>query len=136
MRFQETIMINAMPNVIFQKYSDVSNWSLWDREVKESSIDGNFESGNYGQLVPIKGPKATIYFSSVIPDRAFTVLSKLPFCTMIFGHELHAQAKATEVIHTVLFEGPLSFIFGRLIGNQIKANLPGTLKGLKRVIEK
>lgn len=86
-------------------------------------------------LEPSKGPKAKITFSEVVPNRSFTVNSKLPLCVMRFEHELSGSSGQTKVVHRVVFVGLLAPLFGRLIGSQIRKGLPNTLQGLKRVSE-
>lgn len=135
MQFEEKIIINAGADKLFALYANVSGWSSWDPEVKSSSINGKFSSGATGILQPSSGPKAKITFTEVVPNRSFTVESKLPLCTMRFEHELASLGNQVQVLHRVSFVGILSPLFGRLIGSQIRKGLPHTLGGLKRVAE-
>lgn len=135
MQFEEQILISAPVERIFAIYANVSGWSSWDPDVKTSSIEGAFVSGAYGTLEPSKGPKARIAFTKVMPNRSFTVKSKLPLCVMCFEHELSDHSGKTKIVHRVVFDGLLSPLFGRLIGSQIRKGLPSTLQGLKRVAE-
>jgi len=135
MQFEEQILINAPINRLFSLYANVSGWSSWDPDVKSSSIDGPFFSGATGTLQPSSGPKAKITFTEVLPNRLFTVESKLPLCTMRFEHELLPVGNQIQALHRVSFVGFLSPLFGRLIGSQIQKGLPRTLEGLKRAAE-
>lgn len=135
MQFEEQILISAPVEKIFALYANVNGWSSWDPDVKTSSIEGAFVSGANGTLEPSKGPKAKIAFTEVVPNRSFTVKSRLPLCDMYFEHELSDSPGNTKVLHRVVFNGPLSPLFGRLIGSQIRKGLPNTLQGLKRVAE-
>jgi len=134
-QFSEEVTINTSPERIFALYEDVSNWNRWDPDVASSSITGPFIAGTNGKLKPAKGPEARIGIVSVEKNKSFTVQSKLPFCTIIIEHELLPVENATRVTHRVSFNGPLSFFFGRVVGGQIRKGLPGTLRGLKQVIE-
>jgi len=135
MEFENRIIINASTEEIFKLYEDVATWSLWDPDVKSSSISGKFETGAVGKLKPISGPESKILFSSVITNKAFTVSSNLPLCKMTFEHELSSAKNETEVRHKLSFSGFLAPIFGRLIGKGIQKGLPNTLKGLKAAVE-
>lgn len=135
MQFEEQILVSAPAEKIFALYSNVSGWSSWDPDVKASSIEGSFVTGANGTLEPSKGPKAKNTFTEVVPNRSFTVKSKLPLCVMRFEHELSGGPGETRVVHRVVFDGLLSPLFGRLIGSQIRKGLPSTLQGLKRVAE-
>jgi hypothetical protein len=54
---------------------------------------------------------------------------------MRFEHELEPVGTETRVTHRVVFEGPLAWLFGRIIGRQIDRGMAGTLAGLKRTAE-
>lgn len=136
MQFEEQVVIVASAEKVFSLYVDVKNWSEWDPDVKSSSIEGQFVSGAIGTLQPSRGPKAQIAFTEVVPNRTFTVESKLPLCVMRFEHELSNHPGGIKVVHRVVFEGLLAPLFGRLIGSQIKKGLPRTLQGLKHASEK
>lgn len=135
MQFEEQVVIEAPAEKVFSLYADVENWASWDPDVKHSSIEGGFVSGASGMLQPTNGPKARIAFTEVVPNRSFTVESKLPLCVMRFQHELSSNSEGTKAVHRVVFEGLLSSVFGRLIGSQIRKGLPHTLQGLKRAAE-
>ncbi|MFN8835801.1 MAG: SRPBCC family protein [Betaproteobacteria bacterium] len=135
MQFEEQVLISAPVEKIFALYANVNGWSSWDTDVKTSSIEGAFVSGANGTLEPSKGPKAKITFTEVVPNRSFTVKSKLPLCVMCFEHELSESQGNVKVVHRVVFDGLLSPLFGRLIGHQIHKGLPNTLQGLKRAAE-
>ncbi len=136
MQFEEEVHIDAPAERVFALYSDVDNWTSWDPDVKSSSIDGSFVTGAKGTLTPTNGPKANISFVEVVPDRSFTVKSKLPLCAMKFEHEISTKGPSSvSVAHPVSFTGLLSTLFGRLVGSQIRKGLPNTLAGLKKAAE-
>jgi hypothetical protein len=135
MQFEEQILIAAPPEKVFALYENVTAWSSWDPDVKASSIEGSFSSGASGSLQPSSGPKARIKFTEVMPNRSFTVETKLPLCVMRFEHELTLLPSGTNAKHRVTFQGLLSPFFGRVIGSQIRKGLPNTLQGLKRAAE-
>ena len=136
MQFEEQIIISAPVEKVFALYANVKGWSSWDPDVKTSSIEGAFVSGANGILEPSKGPKAKITFTEVVPNRSFTVKSKLPMCVMSFEHELSCNSERTKVVHRVTFDGLLSPLFCRLICSQICKGLPNTLQGLKHAAER
>ena len=134
-QFEEQIVIAAQPEKIFALYANVAAWSSWDPDVKTSSIEGSFSSGVSGSLQPSSGPKVRIKFTEVIPDRSFTVESKLPLCVLRFEHELTLLPSGTNAKHRVTFQGLLSPFFGRVIGSQIRKALPNAMQALKRAAE-
>lgn len=136
MQVESRVTISVPPAKIFEIYEDVSNWNTWDPDTKESSIDGPFQTGSKGKITPPKGITVPMNFISVVPDKSFTVESRIPFFRMIFEHELHATAAGTEVVHRVSFSGALSFLLGRIVGNPLRTGLPITLASLKRLAER
>jgi hypothetical protein len=135
MQFEEKTLISAPIEKVFSLYANVSGWSSWDPDIKSSSIDGPFSSGATGTLQPSSGPKSRIIFTAVVPNRSFTVESKLPLCLMRFEHELLTINSQTQALHRVSFVGLLAPLFGLLIGFQIRKGLPHSLSGLKRAAE-
>lgn len=135
MEFSEQIRINAAPQDIFSRYRDVTGWAKWDSEVKFASLNGSFKEGCHGHLIPNKGPKVKFTLVKVNADKSFISESNLPLCTIRFSHELEGFESYTNVTHSVKFIGLSSFIFGRIIGKEIKESLPETLQGLKNICE-
>ena len=134
-QFEEQIVIAAPPEKVFALYENVAAWSSWDPDVKTSSIEGSFSSGASGSLQPSSGPKVRIKFTEVMPNRSFTVESKLPLCVLRFEHELTLLPSGTNAKHRVTFQGLLSPFFGRVIGSQIRNALPNAMQALKRAAE-
>lgn len=128
------ITINVPRERVFALYADVGSWPMWDSETIEVGLSA-LRSGATGWLKPRQGPTAKIRVTDVVPDRSFTVEARLPLCRMQFGHELDGTESQTVASHWVRFEGPLAFLFRRLIGSGIDRTLPNTLAGLKRAAE-
>ncbi len=135
MQVERRVTTSASPETIFAIYADVRNWSTWDPDTKESSIDGPFQTGTKGRITPSKGMTVPMNLTSVVPSKSFTVESRIPLFRMVFEHELNPLAGGTEVIHRVTFSGALSFILGRIVGNPLRTGLPITLASLKRLAE-
>jgi hypothetical protein len=135
MGIEHSVLINAPRNAVFELYADVMSWPAWDRETLHVHLPLGLRTGASGWLKPRAGPKAFIRVSEVVANRSFTVEGRLPLCRMIFGHQLEDTANGTRATHSVRFDGPLAFVFRRLIGSGIDASLPTTLTGLKAASE-
>ncbi|MDC0948067.1 SRPBCC family protein [Gammaproteobacteria bacterium] len=135
MKFEKSIEILADPAKVFNAYTDVSGWSLWDPEVEAASLFGDFEIGAIGSIKPKGAPKSKITLVEITENRSFTVECRLPLCKMHFVHLMHPTELGTHLINQVKFSGVLSPLFGRLIGNGINKGLPASLSGLKRHVE-
>jgi hypothetical protein len=136
MQLFEEIEIQAPAGVIFGLYANVAQWPTWDPEVKAASIEGPFVSGAKGVVHPHGGPKSAVVFTSVTPNQSYHAECKLPLCKMRFEQLLTATATGTKARHTVVFEGLLAPIFGRLIGGGMKKTLPKVMVSLKEHAER
>lgn len=135
MTISHKIRISSPREVIFSLYEDVASWPEWDRETAEVFLPEGLQPGATGWLRPRKGPKARVRVAGVVAGRSFTMEGSLPLCRMYFDHDLEEEGGQVTATHSVRFCGPLSFLFRRVIGREIDAALPNTLRGLKRSAE-
>jgi uncharacterized protein YndB with AHSA1/START domain len=135
MQIEHRITVEAPPEAIFRIYEDVKNWHTWDPDTKQATLDGPFQVGSRGRLVPTKGNAVTMVLTQVVPGRCFTVESKIPLFRMVFEHELGPVKKSTEIIHRVTLTGWLTLILGPMLSKQLNAGLPVTLRRLKALAE-
>jgi Polyketide cyclase / dehydrase and lipid transport len=135
MHVEHRIITKASPETIFRIYEDVKNWHGWDPDTKQATLDGPFQVGSRGRLVPTKGKAVPMTLTKVVPGKCFTVESKIPLFKMVFEHELSQHSGATEIIHSVTFTGPLTFVLGRMLSKQLNTGLPVTLSRLKALAE-
>jgi Polyketide cyclase / dehydrase and lipid transport len=135
MAIEERITINAPAFTIFALYADVANWNTWDPDTKSASLNGAFAVGTTGTLTPAQGRPVQIKLVEVTQDRSFTVVGAIPGFSMRFDHELTVRGDTTEAVHRVTFSGFLRFIFGPLVGSQVRKGLPKTMLSLKAKAE-
>ena len=135
MLVEHRITVAAPPATIFRIYADVARWHTWDPDTKQATLDGPFEAGSRGRLTPPKGHTVPMLLTQVVPDKCFTVESRIPLFRMLFEHKLTPTATGTEVVHRVTFSGLLSFVLGRMLSTQLNTGLPITLGRLKALAE-
>jgi hypothetical protein len=135
MQIEHRIAVEAPPETIFRIYEDVKNWHIWDPDTKQATLDGPFQVGSRGRLVPTKGNAVPMVLTHAVPGRSFTVESKIPFFRMVFEHELEPKQGSTEVIHRVTFTGLLTLVLGPMLSKQLNTGLPVTLTRLKALAE-
>lgn len=135
--FEGVVTVAATPAQVFALWADAAGWAAWDPDVKAASIDGPFVTGATGTITPTQGPTMRIRVMRVVADRAFDAEARLPLCAMRFVHDCELLSTGgTRVVHRVQFEGPLAFVFRRLIGPSLVKGIPGTMAGLKRAVER
>lgn len=132
---EERIDIDASPEAVMACYQDVPGWSRWDPDTRWATLDGPFRAGATGILCPSKGFAVRMHVVGVT-RLGFVVESPVPLCTLRFEHELAPIPGGTRVTHRVVFCGPLSSLFGRIVGRRVRTGLPVTLANLKRLLER
>jgi hypothetical protein len=132
---QATSRTKASRESVWKLWADVAGWSRWDDSVASSQLDGAFAVGTRGSLKPKGGPATTFVLTHVEPNVAFTNRSSLPLATLEFVHTLRVDRGETVIEHRVEMNGPLTFLFRRLIGANIARGLPAVVARLARVAE-
>lgn len=125
------LITSASKEQIWELWTDVTNWKVWDDQVIESMLYGKFEQSQKGELQPKSGPKSNFELVEVTRLKSFTSRSQLPFTTMDFIHSMHAAEGVLTVVHKVEMRGAFTFLFSRVIGNKLIKELPKALKKLE-----
>lgn len=128
-----TIETNATKERIWELWSDVENWKKWDGEVQQSELNGRFETGTMGMLKPTNGPKSKFIIKSATFPIEFTTSSSLPLAKMDFVHKLTEKNGKLLLTHGVEISGITTFLFSRVIGKKIIAELPKAMQSLSEM---
>jgi hypothetical protein len=135
-----TIETSSITNVekekIWNLWIDVNKWNVWDEEVEHAEILGSFEKGAKGILKPKNGPKTNFEIVECQNFKSFTTRSVLPFCQMDFIHQLNEKENQLEISHRVEMTGFMTFLFSKIIGENIKNGLPKAVETLVKLAEK
>lgn len=134
-RFSHTLETSAPPTAIWRIWTDVPNWKTWDDGLKAAELNGPFATGTTGMLVPDKGPKAKFTVTEVIPEQSYTFRTKLPLGSLYVKRMLTNQSGQTTITHEVWFTGLTKGIFGRALGRNYRAMLPGVMEKIRRIAE-
>jgi hypothetical protein len=108
---------------IWRVWKDVNQWHCWDLDIEFARIEGPFEAGNSFQLKPKNGPKVRIKLLKVQPETAFTDVTCFPLAKMFGIHEMQEVGDQLEIRHTVRIEGPLSFLWKKIVAEKVAAGL-------------
>lgn len=132
---KKSIKTAADAKQVWNLWIDVESWATWDPGVLNCKLDGEFKAGSKGVLKPAKGPKVKFEIVDAIPNKFFQNRSYLPFAKMDFKHFIENIEGETSITHEIEFSGPLAFLFFKLIGSQIKKDLPIVIKNLAEKAE-
>ena len=104
-------------------WQDVNQWHQWDTDIEYAQLGQPFTAGSQFLLKPKAGPKVKIVLVKVEPEKAFTDLTRFPLAKMYGIHEMSETNDGLEVTHTVRIEGPLSFLWRRIVAEKVAAGL-------------
>jgi uncharacterized protein YndB with AHSA1/START domain len=126
---------SATPEQVWRIWRDVEGWPRWDPSVRSSSLDGPFVTHSRGRIEPRGGPATDFVLSEVVPGSRFVSSSRLPLARMDFVHEARSMGGRTRITHRIEISGPLSALFGRLLGPGLARDLPRAVAALAAAAE-
>ena len=135
------------PEVVWQRWTDVENWTADDPDVAKAQLNGPLVKGAIGWIQPKGGLKTQ--FKLVEVDRSsrrFVLQTKLPLAVLRFSHELdrpeqredaqealaEADPDAWALTHTLTITGPLARLWDRIVGRSFAKGLPTVLGNIAR----
>lgn len=127
------VFTNVMPKHIWQLWSDINHWHLWDPDIDYAELVGSFAVGNHFILKPKGAPKVKIQLIEVEPFSKFADLTCFWGAKMIGRHEMLSDANEPGKLRlttTLSISGPLSFIWRKLVAEGIMASEPEQMEAL------
>ncbi len=134
-QFEHTEPTSATAEQLWAHYADPTSWPSWDHETAWVRVDGPMAVGTTGMLKPVNGPRVKFSFVEVHPLVGFTDVSRLPLARLTFAHRIEPVGGLNRITHTATVTGPLSALFGRVIGRKIAAGLPTAMRALVQLAE-
>ncbi len=112
---------------IWNLYSDVQKWSLWDKSVKDVKLFGDFCVGTEGVMIMADGSSLPILLTECTTNKSFTTQSKLGSVIVTFGHLLKDDENGITITHTVTIKGGDENQM-KGMGEKITAGIPNCLR--------
>ena len=134
--FSHTESTTASSDKIWHVWIDVPNWKQWDKGLKEATLEGEFNVGAKGKLIPDKGPKSKFVISALEPNKSYTFKTKIPFGWLIIRHTLETKENKTFFTHDVQFTGLLKRVLSNKLGKNYRVMLPSVMTEIKLIAEK
>jgi uncharacterized membrane protein len=138
MRFDDEVTINAAASNVWRTYADVERWPEWTASVRSVRYEhgDTLESGARVRIEQPKLPKAAWEVTQVEPGRSWTWVSRAPGIRTTAIHTVEPiNEQTTRVQQTLVQDGPLGAIFGRIYGKLTRRYLATEAAGLKRRCE-
>jgi hypothetical protein len=114
----------ATAEQMWKLFEDVNNWHQWDTGIEYARMEGEFRQGNHFLLKPKNGPKVKIQLLEAVKNRKFTDLTRFPLAKMYGEHTFEETNDGLRITTTMKVEGPLSFLWVKLVASEIVSHLP------------
>jgi uncharacterized protein YndB with AHSA1/START domain len=121
---------------VWSLWSDPTNWNRWNSGIKEVELSGPLANGAQGFMTTNRGSRHAVTFADVDPPRRFTLsMDGPPLTKFTFIAEVTPQGTGSTIAQTVAVSGPLAFLFGPLMGEQMASHFVPVLDDLAAAAE-
>ncbi len=113
---------------MWKLFADVNNWHTWDESIEFAKLEGKFEKGSNFILKPKGGPKVKVELLETVANKSFLDVTKFPFARMYDRHTFEETPNGLKVTNTIAVKGLLSFVWIKLVAQNIANTLPVEMK--------
>ncbi|ONI75570.1 polyketide cyclase [Kribbella sp. ALI-6-A] len=137
MRFEHSATINAPADRVWAVFSDVARWPEWTPTVDsvERLDEGALRVGARTRIRQPKLPVAVWEVTELKDGEYFEWVSRGPGIKTTGGHRVVSTPEGTVVTATIIQEGPLGWLFGRLYAGLTRRYIAQEAASLKKVTE-
>jgi hypothetical protein len=111
------------PEQIWPVIADVASWGQVDHNIERLVIEHAPTVGVPFTLKPKGGPTLKFVIGDFVPPYRYSDICKMPFASMKTLHTLEAGSR-TVIRVDIEISGPLSALWGRLVGRKHADGLP------------
>jgi uncharacterized membrane protein len=137
MRFDHSSTIQASPERVWEVFSDVERWPDWTPTVDsvERLDAGRIHIGARTRIRQPKLPVAVWEVTELKDGEYFEWVSKAPGIKTTGGHRVIQTPEGTVATATIIQEGPLGWLFGRLYAGLTRRYIATETAKLKEISE-
>lgn len=84
--FKTTVRGNK--TIVWSYYCQPENWLAWDDKLKAISLDGAFETGNFGHMTLLAQTPLKFQLLDVQEYQSFSNIASTPLGQVVFGHQI------------------------------------------------
>jgi uncharacterized protein YndB with AHSA1/START domain len=126
----------ASPGIVWSVWSDPNNWSRWNSGIQSAELDGPIANGAKGKMTTTRGSTHDVTFHDIVEGRAFSMsMAGPPLTAFTFSCEITPDGTGSTIAQSVAFSGPLGFLFGAMMGNEMARHFKPVLDDLARAAE-
>ncbi|GAA1615012.1 hypothetical protein GCM10009789_81370 [Kribbella sancticallisti] len=137
MRFDHSVTVQAAPEKVWEIFSDVANWPEWTPTITavERLDEGRIHVGARTRIRQPKLPVAVWEVTELIEGEYFEWVSRAPGVKTTGGHRVTRTPEGTVATSTIIQEGPLGWVLGKILAKLTKEYIAIEGESLKRVSE-
>jgi hypothetical protein len=126
----------ASPEKVWSVWCDPNNWNRWNSGISSAQVDGPIADGAKGRMTTNRGSSHDVTFSNVVEERGFNMsMAGPPMTTFTFNCGITPDGTGSKIAQSVTISGPLAFIFGPMMGNEMAKHFEPVLDDLARAVE-
>ncbi len=115
---------------IWKLWTDVNNWPTWHGDLEYCTLEGSFAVGNHFMLKP-KGVKPVkIMLTEIEEGRKFTDCTSFFGAKMVDTHEMEETPEGLRLTNTLKVTGPLTFLWVKLVAQNVAETIPQEMEAL------
>lgn len=131
--FTHTVETTAVPEAVWELYSDVARWRDWDAGLVDVTLDGPFAVGSEGVLTVEGQPPLPFRLTAVEEARSFSDVTQVPGVAVLeFHHHIEPSSTGSVITHEVVVTGPAALQFGPAV----TSDMPEAMESLARLAER
>ena len=138
MRFDHSVTVQAPPERVWEVYSDVERWPEWTPATVQSVERLDAGRIHLGSKTRIRQPKLAVAVWEVTDLKEgeyFEWVSKAPGLKTTGGHRVISTPEGTVATATIIQEGPLAWLLGRMYAGLTRRYMATETEKLKEVSE-
>ncbi len=113
------------PHQIWKIWADIPNRPAWDTDTEWAKSNGPFENGTLITFKPKGWPKTvSMKIIECIPNKTFTDYTPFFLAGLYGTHHMEKVADGLKLTTTIKVVGPLSWLWRRIVAQEIVATLP------------
>ncbi|MEV8373388.1 SRPBCC family protein [Kribbella sp. NPDC056861] len=137
MRFDHSVTVQAPADRVWAIFSDVAKWPEWTPTITavERLDPGPIHLGAKTRVRQPKLPVAVWEVTELVDGEYFEWVSRAPGIKTTGGHRVESTPEGTVVTATIIQEGPLGWVFGKLYAKLTREYIALEGQSLKKVSE-
>ncbi|MCI9016539.1 MAG: polyketide cyclase [Clostridia bacterium] len=136
MEFSFMTKAKATKEKVWDYYADIKKWYVWERDLKDITLNGEFKTGSKG-IMQLEGmPPMEYLLTSVKETEEFCDKTDTPFGSIYFKHEIISNNdESVNIKHTVRLETDIINDEKLKFLKQVFSDVPDSIILLKNEVE-